>query len=288
MEQAVFDAYGILAVSTAHLKRLYAPHVRGHSELVLAEAIHWQYGLRMYQAQLAGKTELPNQSCTDFDSIVGATILVTIFTFALDDRIPIDSFTSGNAIALSHAPSPMAMTGGFRALPQDLGDGYSKWIPVLEGSDDEHGSFSDESPGTHGLPEAFLGVCELDDDELRDYNPYHKILRQLAPLLRLAPSPNHLHKLLGFSGRTWVEFRPLLERKDQRALLLFAWWLALLRQVDEWWITTRARTACMAVVHYLCATEDPRVQALLEYPASPDSTDYAWIWEKNTGQSVPN
>ena len=172
----------------------------------------------------------------------------------------------------------MAMTGGFRALPPDLGDGVSEWIPVLKGSDDAHGSFSDKSPGTNGIPEAFLSVCGLDDDELRENNPYHKILRQLAPLLRMAPSPNNMNKLLGFSGRTWVDFRPLLERKDQRALLLFAWWLALLGQVDEWWITTRARTACMAVVHYLSATKDPRVQALLVYPASPDSTDYTWIW----------
>ena len=57
----------VLAVSTAHLKRLHAPHVRGHCELILAEAIHWQHGLQMYQAQLTGKTEIPNRSRTDFD-----------------------------------------------------------------------------------------------------------------------------------------------------------------------------------------------------------------------------
>ena len=77
----------------------------------------------------------------------------------------------------------------------------------------------------------------------------------------------------------WSYFRPLLFRKDPRGLLLAAYWFASLRQIDQWWLTVRARSECMAIVSYLTELQDPKIAALLAYPASFGQADISYIWD---------
>ena len=107
-----FLMHMVMAVSSAHLKRLYAgaAQMRQHQQSSIMEAYHWQTGLHEYQQQLIA-TDKP-----DFDATVATTFLTIIFTFALDDEIPIDTFGGDDSEKLTHAFNPIAATNGFRAI----------------------------------------------------------------------------------------------------------------------------------------------------------------------------
>ena len=264
-----------LAVSCAHLKRLVPrdSNLSLHQRYAVAEASHWQSGLHLYRKALAGKEH-------DFDGTITATFLSIIFTFALDDEIPQDSYAADDPEKLMHALNPLAATGGFGAIRNVLGERIldSVWRAVLFDSDDDQGTFSSETPGIEGLPTAFIDLCGLDESSNSENNPYHTIVRLLTPLLLLRPDGNNFTKLIAFSGRAWRYFKPLLFRRDARVLLLIAYWFALMRQVDQWWIATRARTECLAIVKYLCLVGDEKIVALLPFPASLGQADISYIW----------
>lgn len=264
-----------LAVSCAHLKRLFWQS--GNSSLyqryAFAEASHWQSGLQLYRRALSGKDH-------DFDGTITATFLSIIFTFALDDDLPQDSYTADDPEKLTHAINPLAATGGFGALREVLGARMmdSVWKAVLMDSDDDKGTFSVDSPGISGLPTAFVDLCELNDASNSGNNPYHTIVRLLTPLLQLKPEVHNFTKLIAYNGRTWRHFKPLLLQRDPRALLLISYWFALMLPVDQWWIATRVRTECLAIVNYLCQLGNPRITPLLPFPASLGQADISYIW----------
>lgn len=301
----------VLAVSCAHLKRLYRDpeQIKLFQQYSIAEAAHWQRGLQLYQRLLrsSAQKEPPAealQECSlvesvessssrssspdadetrpDFDATLATTFLTIIFTFSLDDDIPPDAYTDDDDDKFRHAINPLAATGGFRALRGIFGDFMhdSAWRTVLIGSDDSKGTFSNsEQLGIKGLPPAFVELCDLDNGSNAENNEYYHIVRLLAPLLHLDHDSNNFTKLIAFSGRTWPFFRPLVFRKDPRGLLLLAYWFALLRQLDQWWLTLRARTECAAIVNYLSQVGDDDILALLPFPASFGASDLDYIWE---------
>ena len=274
-----------------------------------AEAAHWQRGLQSYQKLLrSGASKVDedamslSRECSpatsestlssdsgddnrpDFDATLATTFLTIIFTFSLDDDIPIDAYTDSDEDKFRHAINPLAATAGFRALRGIFGDMMhdSCWRPVLIGSDDSKGTFSNsEQLGIKGLPIAFVELCGLDDSSNAENNEYYHILRLLAPLLHMNHDGSSFARLIAYSGRTWPCFRPLLFRKDPRGLLLLAYWFALLRQLDQWWLMRRARTECYAIVNYLAQVGDPRIDALLPFPASFGTLSLDCIWESN-------
>ena len=110
--QYPFLMHMVMAVTSAHLKRLYSDvaQLKQHQQLSIAEAYHWQSGLQLYQQQLVA-TDKP-----DFDATLATTFLTIIFTFALDDDLSLDTFGGDDHEKLRHALNPVAATNGFRAL----------------------------------------------------------------------------------------------------------------------------------------------------------------------------
>lgn len=208
----------VLAVSCAHLKRLHAEpsNMKLYQQYSIAEAAHWQRGLQLYQKLLQSRSNssgsrsssrrgspCPMRESTtwnedsagegaistpdanapklDFDATLATTFLTIIFTFALDDEIPLDAYTDEDEEKFRHAINPMAATGGFRALRDLFGDYMhdSCWKSVLMGSDDSKGTFSNsEQRGAEGLPAAFVDLCEIDANSNAENNEYyHSTLR---------------------------------------------------------------------------------------------------------------
>ncbi|KAK5114308.1 hypothetical protein LTR62_002559 [Meristemomyces frigidus] len=271
-----------LAVSTAHQQRL---HCRSNdhsvlSSLRLSAAHHWQSALAIQRTQLAK---------TDASQNLGISVLklslIVIFTFALDDVLPVNTFLDGNAEMINHAIAPLAACNGFRAFKPSSDrlialDQGSPAASVLTSADDSDHTFTDVQPGVEGLPPTFVKLCDLDSNSTCENNVYHKIVRLLTPLLRLTPSPNNFVRLMAFGGRIWLDIQPLLQRRDHAALLLVAYWLALLRQVNQWWILTRARTACDAIVNYLLQNStDTLLHSVLLFPATfgQQGVDRVWV-----------
>jgi len=162
------------------------------------------------------------------------------------------------------------------------------WRQVLPGSDDDRGTFSDGSEtGIVGLPPAFVNLCDLDEHSTNENNEYHYILRLLTPLLRLKADPENFAALMAFCGRTLPTLRPLVLSRDPIALLLLSYWFALTAQIDQWWLTQRARSECMAIVQYLSGLGNPKITALLPFPASFGQASLSYIWIASSPDSAP-
>jgi hypothetical protein len=106
----------VLAVSAAHLKRLYlqSSKLDLQQQCSLAEAYHWEQGLQHHRKAFLGEK-------LDFDSTLATTFLSIVFAFSLDDDVPSDAYSSGDDEKFQRALDPMAATTGFRALREFYG-----------------------------------------------------------------------------------------------------------------------------------------------------------------------
>jgi len=272
----------VLAVSSGHQRRLLQTHGQKGQlrELGIVEASHWQDGLQLYQRELERKNPPPGPARTDFDSMIAAMFLTTVYSFASEDGTLDDDSTTGDDDFLGKILNPMASTVGFKAL-QATGTGPSRdslWVPVFHAADNSSFKFTSDEQGIKGLPPAFVQFCELDQNSSSHDNVYHRILRHLTPLLEMELDSRNMNKIFAFGGRLHATIRPLVLARDVRTLLLLSWWLALFRQADKWWITGWARESCKSIVAHLSPIPDPEVQALLDYPASFGTADISWIW----------
>lgn len=285
--EAPFLMHLVLAVSAGHQRRLFnSDGQQGQiHELEFAEASHWNDGLQLYRTELARKGPPPGPARANFDAMVAAMFLTIVFTFALEDGTARNHSASGDNVFIQRVLNPMASTSGFKVL-QVINNAPimdSPWMPVFCAADDNIGSFTSDLQGIEGLPPAFVNLCELDYLSTSHENPYHKILRHLTPLLDMNLAPENMNKIFAFGGRLHTTFRPLVVEKDTRGLLLLSWWLALLRQVDEWWVREWARASCKSIVTHLSALHDPRIQALLVFPATFGAADFSWVWHETNG-----
>ena len=269
----------MLAVSSAHLKRFVPASntLEGRRPYAIAEARHWQNGLALYRSALATSAARVKQNV---DALISTTFLSVIFAFALEDRVPLNAFVGDYDNAVAHALSPMAAGSGIIALGQTVQVHDSiAWMPVLRKGNDRVATYTSQTPGTEGLPRALVELCDINEDSTSANNEYHSIVRMLTPLLRLERSVEHFVKLIAFGGRTFSLLRPLLKRRDAKALLLLSYWFALVRQVDQWWLNVRATSSCLAIVTYLVTISDPKINALLSFPASCGQADLGYLWD---------
>lgn len=59
-------------------------------------------------------------------------------------------------------------------------------------------------------------------------------------------------------------FVPLVKTEEPVALLILAYWLAKMLEVDIWWLRARARSELFAICSYLDTGPDERFQTLLK------------------------
>lgn len=79
--------------------------------------------------------------------------------------------------------------------------------------------------------------------------------------------------LMAFMGRLAGPFQQLLIQRDSAALLVVAYWLALMIRLQLWWIQERAYQECIAIVIFLKNNKTPRVRRMLEFPAKAVGID---------------
>ncbi|KAK5105658.1 hypothetical protein LTR62_002508 [Meristemomyces frigidus] len=268
----------LLAVSSAHLKWLRSATKRLQESRLyaIAEAEHGQTGLSLYQAALVAAGSGSEQN---MDALISTTFLSVIFAFRLEDQVSSNAFSTDYDTAVAHALGPLAAGSGIIAL----GEAFRvldcvAWMPVIRRGDDRFGSYTNQAPGIEGLPSALVDLCDLDEQSTSENSEYYSVVRALAPLLRLGPSIDHFSKLIAFGDRKFSLLRPLLRRRDAKALLLLSYWLGLLRRLDQWWLNVRTSSLCLAVVEYLLTIPHPKIHALLSYPASCGQGDLGYLW----------
>ena len=261
--------HATLALSATHLKHLLpaSNNPKLHRQHALTEAYHWQRALHLFRMELDSPVGLDGHN---MDPIISTSMLLSRVSFAAPpDSGSSQSFinttsltqttTALNWLTVQSGVKPLLIA--FRPhIPTSL------WFPVFVDSDNGIGTFFDERPGSAGMPTLLAQLCDIDANSTISSNPYHAPLRLLAPLLRIEAGISTFGKLITFMGRISIEFQLLLRQKDARACLILAYWLAMMAQVNQWWIVGRAKSECMAICTYLRDEPDARIRTLLEFP----------------------
>ncbi|KAK3111508.1 Serine/threonine-protein kinase PAK 6, partial [Teratosphaeriaceae sp. CCFEE 6253] len=101
-----------------------------------------------------------------------------------------------------------------------------------------------------------------------DTDPYHAATSIIIRLLPIRCTHATILYFLAFLGHMDPRYRELLHAKDERALLLLAWWYAKMLDYPSWWIQRRAQLECRAIVIYLGRRYMHRsdMGQLLEFP----------------------
>lgn len=195
--------------------------------------------------------------------------LCYVFSFAIEKINPLDSWV------LSDDPSAMnwlSVQGGLRCLLEFL----HPWLSDSVWSDSFKRSstyefYDDHRMGREDLDPTLATLCDIDDTTTEETNPFHWPLRMLSPLLRIPRDQLEESRITNFMGRLPPDYLNLLASKEPRALLLLAYWLALMcSSVHEWWVYARVRSECLAICMYLERCGDERIVDfnLLEFPAA--------------------
>ncbi|KAJ5806575.1 uncharacterized protein N7503_004177 [Penicillium pulvis] len=120
----------------------------------------------------------------------------------------------------------------------------------------------------------FVQLCSLDEPLACSQNPYYSAVSMLSDLWQ-ATHTRVTGKFVSFLSLMRPDFRSLLVRKDARALLIFAYWYALISDSSVWFITRRARLECHSICLYLekYHADDGDIQRMLKLPKAKCECD---------------
>lgn len=107
------------------------------------------------------------------------------------------------------------------------------------------------SPELQRLPVELIQLCKLNDAAMHDSNPYLAPASFLARMIGTKCTADNMGMFLSFLGCMHRDFRQLLEGKDPCALVLMAYWYAMISPLLEWWMLRRSSLECQAICKYL-------------------------------------
>lgn len=248
--------HAIIGVAISHLCNV----LPDNSPYRVAEAYHWQETLKQYSQEISSVNK------NNMDKLFSTCLLLTIRTFMLEEFNPRTSFVFSNDPADLNW---LLLQGGLRFLLERTG----KWLPnsmwwsTFMETHDSNIDFEDTRPGRVDLNPDFADLCGITESSTTENNPYLWPLRMLTILLTLEPGQKNKQKYGTWMGRLEPAYLDCLLSKEPPALVLLAWWLALMSYLDEWWAETRVRSECTAICMKLEDSDDPVLLMLLEFPA---------------------
>ncbi|KAL3466497.1 hypothetical protein BJX64DRAFT_284435 [Aspergillus heterothallicus] len=258
--QSRYLMHSIIAVSIAHLRQTLPTTDPSSAKYFLLETHHWQHAIHQYSAELQSPISPENM-----DALFSSCLLMTVNSFTIDTYNPRASFifSADPTTSLNW----LFVQSGLRHLLGRTAPWLRKsmwWEMFMDSRSDW---FDDIREGREGLHPHLADLCGINEFSTLENNPYLWPLRMLTPLLKLEPSVKTFPRITTFMGRLLPDYYETLIRRDPPALVLLAWWLALMLSVDLWWVNARARSECAAICMYLEDSPDPLVLRLLEFPA---------------------
>jgi len=145
--------------------------------------------------------------------------------------------------AIFHATNPMRPGGLFnRHSIVSTSDTKSHTSP----SSDSDSTSPDTPPGTLCIPTPFMTLYNIHPSSHAQNNPYHTAVHILSRLWTTECNDTNIMKFFAFTQNMTPEFKALLEARDAKALLLLAYWFAMVCK-GPWWLSRRARLEGKAI-----------------------------------------
>ncbi|KAF6792617.1 C6 finger domain-containing protein [Colletotrichum sojae] len=222
-----------------------------------AFAYHWYRGVSMLHRKLS-RPVAPSER----DALWVAAALVGVSSFANVAGSPAESWPlrpespsdldwmklSDGKKQVWKLTDPRRVGGAFRDVADDL---YARFMapgtpPAAEGG--ERIAYLE----TH-LPDGFVELYDLRETPPEE-NPYWTAAEALASCWGVPTGPSTREAVvpfLGFITRLDPRFRRLLERRDERAMLMLAYWHARVCDRRFWWMWRRAVLETRAICEFL-------------------------------------
>ena len=245
----------VVALSSVHRRKL----VNSTSSPGDSEARQYSLALACYNSRLSSPM---NQE--DSDALLATATLINAYAFASTS-----SADAERCWPLTSSPNSLQWLA-VQQGPSLIMASIAQWLPqsvFLASFADFNLDPSTPLPSNPDAPvhlmPRFYALCA--DDPI--YKPY---LDMLAPLLPLNPTTANMAQYLPFISSLQPPFCALLQRRDSRALLVLAWWYALICPLDQWWLKQRVRTECMAICMFLerdWGRDSRELGGLLDFPA---------------------
>jgi hypothetical protein len=253
----------ILAASCLYLNRVRP----GDKNREILEIQHWNRAIQLYQTEL---------TCAEIGPHNTGALIGTCILLGMNDICPI-GFKPQDSWIFTSNPADLnwlALQGGLRCLI-DVTKSFiddSIWGPAFRAATEQLKSFSEEQTGRKGLHDELADLCDIDDYTTTKTNTYHWPVQILSRMLKLKPydRPENYNIFVTWMGRILPDFITYLRRKDERALLILSWWMALMCAVSSFqpWILGRIVPECQAICMYLESTSSNlEILRLIEWPA---------------------
>jgi len=254
--------HAILVTSASHMSYLN-PEQKKYE---VAATIHYQHALTSYSTQLQTGVDAVN-----VDSVIGCGYLQTMLAFENISRMSAEQMGGEGGVAWLRAMQ------GIRVL-QDTDEirphlEKSIWLAVFlesggwEENKSYHADGKDDSWASR-TSKALHTLCDLPFDSLGHENPYQQPLRDLCALMRSEIDHDTIGKFMVFIGKLPHKFVHLFEKSDSQAMLLMAYWCALICGADQWWIVRSASVECRRLCATLDSVAGPQIRDLLRFPAN--------------------
>jgi len=234
-----------------------------NTEPSLVERFHWIRATGMFRQKLS-----TNIRVEDKDPIFATCALLKGICLALvEAATPLQSwpFADNGTLPLEW----MRLQDGVHAIyelvhPLPPGSAFNSLVERVAGRDSV---FPVPTSGTFGLNHAWIELFGLDEDSNHIDHPYHGAVRIVTDLLGIECNKSTIFEFFRFSANPNAEFRRLMYRKDPRAILLLAYWYAMVCD-SFWFIQRRATTECQAICMYLERYHggDDLLQSILDFP----------------------
>jgi hypothetical protein len=249
--------HSLLAISGCH----YRHHLKSPRKRCPSEIFHSMRASNMLR------------HCLDLPQI--ETIDAAVTTSMFLGSLAFADLTDDLDVPLTQRPVPFAWLGNQLGLASFLtlfrwkAGTPSEWLSMFEEIAEAVLLLDDNRTGCDGIPADLASVFEIDETSTCDGHPYLKIVRRLWLLLPI-DSGNELSLLqyMQFMDGLSFHFVRLLNSLDSRALLLLAYWLALLCTKDCWWSGLRARNDCWAICEFMDQNRDEVLWRYMDFPAA--------------------
>ena len=233
----------VLTLTLMHDQHL-APEL--NSKLTAAIAFHWSQGAYLLNRRLSDGI-VPSER----DALWACAGLLGALSFASSPaHTPEESWP-----LKPHSPSDLdwlRMTEGKRAIwkiadPMREDSLFYPMVPNFM----QFATPDSCSAELQKLPPELIQLCNIHDSITPDSNPYLAAASFLARMIGIECSAQNFGSFLSLMGCMHRDFRELLEQKDPCALLLFAYWYAMISSLQEWWMLRRTSLECQAICTYL-------------------------------------
>ncbi|CAH0054030.1 unnamed protein product [Clonostachys solani] len=250
----------MLALTATHIRQQVPAH-RPHR---IAELFHRSLALEKYREQLQALKHVPDQNGVN-SLFISATFL-NLLTFAhhesegLPTQKTKDPESSWLFSPREDRLNWLVLQTGLRPLMLSMNEYFTEGVKfasmVFTGKYTDRWTFAHLIESLEGVPDhwvEFFGLvssnrgCECSG--LGD--AYRAPATILATVGHLELSRYNLFRNLLFLGKLQGDFHSLVYQRDERALWLFGYWLAIMLRYGLWWCESRAKQDLEAIWKWL-------------------------------------